>query len=152
MKFFMIGDLHLGKDNSLEYAKSQLVDLCGKIRAESYPKEMPLFIIMGDIIHVSNTTVFEDTKVCLDCIRKELAENKSFWDEIFLYIEKAYDIGQIEKVYINGDGENRMEGGKHRLPKIITTLDEFYLQKYLLKMVNHILDSKSDVIGELTQI
>ena len=79
-------------------------------------------------------------------------DNKGFWDEVFSYIEKTYDVGQIEKVYINGDGGNWIEEGKHRLPTIITTLDEFHLQKYLLKMINHMQEDKEDTIRKLRRV
>lgn len=79
-------------------------------------------------------------------------DNKGFWDEVFSYIEKTYDIYQIEKVYLNGDGGKWMEEGKHRLPKIINTLDEFHLKKYLLKMTRHMEEKQSEEMRRLRRI
>ena len=74
MKFFMISDFHLGRGVDIDKAKGQLVNLCGIIRKNSSPKEMILFIIMGDIINASDTSAFMDAQICLDCIREELRE------------------------------------------------------------------------------
>lgn len=79
-------------------------------------------------------------------------DNKSFWDEVFDYIEKTYDVGRIEKIYLNGDGGSWMREGRNRLPEMMTTLDEFHLQKYLLKMSRHMKESKEDVMTELRRI
>lgn len=79
-------------------------------------------------------------------------DNKSFWDEVFDYIEKTYDVGRIEKIYLNGDGGNWMREGRNRLPEMITTVDEFHLQKYLLKLSGHMKESKEDVMSELRRI
>lgn len=79
-------------------------------------------------------------------------DNKSFWDDVFDYIEKTYDVGRIEKIYLNGDGGSWMKEGRHRLPEMITTLDEFHLQEYLLKMTSHMKDRKEEVINELRRI
>lgn len=73
MKFFMISDLHLGKGNDVDKAKNQLIDLCALIRTQSYPKEILLFIIMGDVINASDIDAYEDAKECLDCIKEELS-------------------------------------------------------------------------------
>lgn len=72
MKFFMISDLHLGKGVEVRKAKEQLVNLCSRIRADSYPQETILFVIMGDVINASETSAFVDAKICLDCLREEL--------------------------------------------------------------------------------
>ena len=63
MRFFVISDLHLGKEVSVNKAKEQLEALCSKIRIDFSPKETILFIIMGDIINAGDTIAFTDARV-----------------------------------------------------------------------------------------
>ena len=72
MRFFAISDLHLGEGLGVDKAKEQLKSLCSRIRADFQPNETIVFVIMGDIINASNTNAFDDVRVCLSCIKKEL--------------------------------------------------------------------------------
>lgn len=82
MRFFMLSDLHLGGQTETAKAKEQLETLCSRIRADSFPGEKFLFIIMGDIINASHTDAFADARICLDCIRNELQEHKVYFEFI----------------------------------------------------------------------
>ena len=78
--------------------------------------------------------------------------NKDFWERVYAYVDSHYDVGEIEKIYINGDGGTWMEEGKSGIAGVIVTMDEFHLQKYLTKITSHLKDSKWDAITELRKI
>ena len=76
-------------------------------------------------------------------------ENKGLWDEVYRYIEMTYDLGKVKRIYLNADGGAWIQGGKRRIAGIVSVLDEFHLQKYLLKATSHMLDSAEDARKEL---
>ena len=49
---------------------------------------------------------------------------------------------KVKKIYLNADGGTWIQSGKKRIAGITSVLDEFHLQKYLLKMTGHMKDSK----------
>ena len=86
------------------------------------------------------------------CSDSASEDNKDFWERIYAYIDSHYDMGQIEKIYVNGDGGAWMEEGKAGMAGVIATMDEFHLQKYLIKITSHLMDSRFDAISELRKI
>ncbi|MDD6841811.1 MAG: ISLre2 family transposase [Spirochaetales bacterium] len=86
------------------------------------------------------------------CSDSASEDNKDFWERIYAYIDSHYDVGQIEKIYVNGDGGTWMEEGKNGMSGVTVTMDEFHLQKYLTKITSHLLDSKWDAISNLRKI
>lgn len=75
--------------------------------------------------------------------------NEEFWDEIYEYIENHYDLRKIKKIYLNADGGSWIDTAKSRISGITYVLDEFHLQKYLIKMTSHMKDSTEDALKEL---
>lgn len=55
----------------------------------------------------------------------------------------------MKKIYLNADGGTWIQSGKKRIAGITSVLDEFHLQKYLLKMTGHMKDSADDARKEL---
>lgn len=86
------------------------------------------------------------------CSDSASEDNKDFWERIYAYIDSHYDTGQIEKIYVNGDGGAWMEEGKRGIAGVIATMDEFHLQKYLIKITSHLMDSRFDAISQLRKI
>lgn len=86
------------------------------------------------------------------CSDSASEDNKEFWDRIYAYIDCHYDVGQLEKIYVNGDGGAWMEEGKKGIAGVIVTMDEFHLQKYLIKITSHLKDSRFEAISELRKI
>jgi len=86
------------------------------------------------------------------CSDSASEDNKDFWERIYAYIDSHYDVGQIERIYVNGDGGTWMEEGKNGIAGVVATMDEFHLQKYLIKITSHLLDSRFDAISELRKI
>ena len=77
-------------------------------------------------------------------------DNAKLWDTVYRYICDNYDISKIVKIYLNADGGSWIKGGYNRIHGITTVLDEFHMQKYLLKMTGHLLDSADDARSKLT--
>ena len=76
-------------------------------------------------------------------------KNQELWDRVYEYIENHYDLDQVKKIYLNADGGGWIKGGRKRIAGIVEVLDEFHLQKYLLKATAHMLDSVDDARQEL---
>ena len=76
-------------------------------------------------------------------------DNEAFWDEIYEYIASHYDLEKVKKIYLNADGGGWIETAKTRIKGVTYVLDEFHLQKYLMKMISHMKDSADDALREL---
>lgn len=76
-------------------------------------------------------------------------DNKRLWDEVYRYIEMTYDLDKVKRIYLNADGGAWIQGGKRRIAGIVSVLDEFHLQKYMIKATSHMLDSAEDARKEL---
>lgn len=72
--------------------------------------------------------------------------NEELWDEIWEYINNTYDLAKVKKIYLNADGGTWIEAGRKRLSGVTGVLDEFHLQKYMLKLTSNpkLLDSDWD--------
>lgn len=76
-------------------------------------------------------------------------ENEAFWDEIYAWICRNYDITKIKKIYLNADGGSWIQTAKARIAGLSYVLDEFHLQKYLMKLTSHMKDSTDDARREI---
>ena len=76
-------------------------------------------------------------------------ENEEFWDSVYEYIESHYDISYIKKIYLNSDGGAWIKSGMRRIANITYALDEFHLEKYIIKLTSHMLDSTDDARKEI---
>ncbi len=77
-------------------------------------------------------------------------ENAEFWDEVYEYINNHYDLDKVKKkVYLSSDGGSWIKSGMKRIAGITYVLDEFHLEKYLIKLTSHMKDSKEDALDEL---
>lgn len=77
------------------------------------------------------------------------ADNAKLWDEVYAYLDSHYDLEKVKKIYLNADGGSWIQSGKKRIAGITNVLDEFHLQKYLLKMTGHMKDNVDDAGKEL---
>lgn len=57
--------------------------------------------------------------------------SEELWLEVAEYIDKKYDIKNIEKVYIGGDGAKWIKEGLNWIEKSEFVLDKFHLLKYI---------------------
>ena len=76
-------------------------------------------------------------------------ENSEFWDELYEYISNHYDLDKVKKIYLSSDGGTWIKSGMKRIAGITYVLDEFHLEKYLIKLTTHMKDSREDALDEL---
>lgn len=76
-------------------------------------------------------------------------DNLKFWDEVYDYVDRHYDLEKVKKVYVNGDGGSWILSGMRRLSGIAYVLDEFHLEKYLTKLASHMLGSRDEAKEQL---
>ena len=63
---------------------------------------------------------------------------ETFWKEVLAYIESAYDMDQLERINLNGDGAAWIKAGANMLPKTKFVLDKFHMHKYIISNWNGI--------------
>lgn len=83
------------------------------------------------------------------CTGSSEKTNEEFWDEVYHYLDVHYDLSKMKKIYLNADGGAWIKAGKRRIAGITYVLDEFHLQKYIMKMVRHTMDSMEDAKKEI---
>lgn len=79
-------------------------------------------------------------------------ENQRFWDEIYDYVDRHYDLEKVKRIYINGDGGSWIRSGRKCLSGITHVLDGFHLEKYLTKLTSHMPGSRDEAKEELRKI
>jgi len=60
-------------------------------------------------------------------------DNESLWTEVLDYIERTYDMEQVDRIYVAGDGARWIKIGQNYLPKSISILDAYHRNKYVRK-------------------
>lgn len=78
-------------------------------------------------------------------------DNEHLWKTVWAYIQSHYEVDDIKKIYLNGDGGSWIRSGKKYLEKTIFVLDEFHLSKHIIKLTSHMKDSTGDAKSELYQ-
>ena len=61
-------------------------------------------------------------------------ETETFDDQVEACVNERYDINAVKRVYIHGDGANRIVKLGERFPNASHVLDGFHLEKYLKKL------------------
>ena len=61
-------------------------------------------------------------------------DGKALWSSVEGYIEKAYDLEKIEKIYVHGDGGRWIKNGLNCFAQTEHVLDGFHLEKYLKRI------------------
>ena len=79
-------------------------------------------------------------------------DNLKFWEEVYEYMDRHYDLSRVKKIYVNGDGGSWILSGLKHRSGLTYVLDEFHLEKYLTKLTSHMLDSREDAKEELRRI
>lgn len=75
--------------------------------------------------------------------------NIQFWDNIYLYLDKQYELSKVKKIYLNSDGGAWINAGRKRLAGVTHVLDGYHLEKSLVKLTSHMKDSQEDAKKEL---
>ena len=116
--------------------------------------------ILGKIVYVYEGIESDGTKSRRHHLKNphyfcgvyEGEDNAKLWDSVYKYICDNYDVEKITKIYLNGDCGGWIKAGRTRINGITTVLDEFHMQKYMLKITGHLLDSAEDARSELTSL
>lgn len=75
--------------------------------------------------------------------------NQQFWNEIYEYIESAYDTEHLTRIYINGDGAAWIKAGTHYIAGAKFVLDKYHMHKYIIAATSHLGDSCEDARSEI---
>lgn len=73
------------------------------------------------------------------------------WTEVLDYLNEAYDMEAVEKIYINGDGAGWIRTGEKMIPKSSFALDKYHMHKYITAATSHLEDSADDARSEIYQ-
>lgn len=71
------------------------------------------------------------------------------WTEVLDYLNEAYDMDNVDRVYINGDGANWIRTGEKIIPKSKFALDKYHMHKYIIAATSHLEDSADDARSEI---
>lgn len=74
---------------------------------------------------------------------------KQFWDEVYEYIERAYDMDAMKIININGDGAAWIKSGPKHIKQAKFVLDKYHMHKYIMAATSHLMDSKEDARAEI---
>lgn len=74
---------------------------------------------------------------------------KQFWEEVYAYIESAYDTDAIKQIYINGDGALWIKAGEKYIVQSRFVLDKYHMHKYIIAATAHLEDSAEDARREI---
>ena len=59
---------------------------------------------------------------------------EAFNDQVEACVNERYDLNKVKRIYIHGDGANRIVTLGERFPNAVHVLDGFHLEKYLKKL------------------
>ncbi len=65
------------------------------------------------------------------------ANSDELWVEVLDYIDKAYEMDSIEKIYLSGDGAPWIKNGLGWIKGSIYVLDRYHLSKYVTQATAH---------------
>ena len=71
------------------------------------------------------------------------------WTEVLDYLNEAYDMDNVNRVYINGDGAAWIRTGEKIIPKSKFALDKYHMHKYIIAVTSHLEDSAEDARREI---
>ena len=66
-----------------------------------------------------------------------LKDSEDLWLEVSDYLEEAYDLDKVEKIYLSGDGASWIKEGLNWIKGSEYVLDYFHLSKYVKKATAH---------------
>jgi len=69
-----------------------------------------------------------------------LYKTKCIWEKVLEYIDNIYDIDNIKKVYISGDGAAWIKSAVNYIPKSKFILDRYHINSCILKATGHAKD------------
>lgn len=76
-------------------------------------------------------------------------EISRLWTEVLDYLNEAYDMEEVDRIYINGDGAAWIRTGEKIIPKSRFALDKYHMHKYIMAATSHLEDSAEDARSEI---
>ena len=76
-------------------------------------------------------------------------DNSRLWQQIYDYIEEAYEIDKIKMIYINGDGASWIKNGVYYFKRAKFVMDKFHIIEYVNRMTKHLEDSQDEAKAEI---
>ena len=77
---------------------------------------------------------------------------EKFWNNVQNYINSTYDMEELKRIYISGDGAEWIKSGAKILYRALYCADKFHLVKYINKAANQMLDEKDEARSELYRL
>ena len=71
------------------------------------------------------------------------------WTEVLDYLNEAYDMETVDRIYINGDGAPWIRTGEKIIPKSKFALDKYHMHKYIIAATSHLEDSADNARSEI---
>ena len=71
------------------------------------------------------------------------------WTEVLDYLNEAYDMDAVDRIYINGDRAAWIRTGEKIIPKSKFALDKYHMHKYIIAATSHLGDSADDARSEI---
>lgn len=65
------------------------------------------------------------------------SNSEDLWIEVANYLEEAYDMEKVKKIYLSGDGAKWIKEGLHWIKGSTYVLDRFHLSKYIKRAIAH---------------
>ncbi len=106
-------------------------------------KEMKLIYVYDDKTKVNRGRIkLENVRYFTGTMDPE-----ELWTEVATYLDEAYDLEKVEKIYIAGDGANWIKGGTEIINNSKFVLDHYHLSKYIKVITGHLksLDNPMDI-------
>ena len=72
-------------------------------------------------------------------------ETEELWLEVAQYIDDTYDVENIEKIYLAGDGAVWIRQGLGWIVNSKFVLDKYHLKKYILKATGHVPELRQEL-------
>jgi hypothetical protein len=81
-------------------------------------------------------------------------DSDDLWEEVATYLESTYELRDIQKLFLSGDGAGWIRKGVEWIDKSVYVVDKFHLTKYVTQLAGHVKKGTSfvwDCIKDLDQ-
>jgi 6-pyruvoyl-tetrahydropterin synthase len=79
------------------------------------------------------------------------SNSDKLWEEVLDYLDAAYDLDAVNKIYLSGDAALWIRNGVNWIPDSKYVLDRYHLAKYVRKMTAHLDKSYEKYFWELLE-
>lgn len=136
-------------DADEDHVALQYLDKKGDIKKPRNNTIMPKIVYVYEGVEHDGTRNKLINKKHFGGVYEGSAGVEALWNEVYAYIDASYEIEEIEKIYISGDGAGWIKSGAKIIEQAKFVLDQFHLHKYIVGATSHLLDSVSDAREEI---